>query len=338
VNPFYAASQSWVRARLSRLLQREAWLRLLDAGSSSEFSEILRGTWIETALYVSDGRLRRRVLRGEVAAAAVTLGRFLPRGAKQLLAWYNRRFEIENLKIVLRSVQYGVDRERATASLVPLRPGRLQWQPLLEASSVQPVLDRLSGSPYARAIQQATEKYQQEKRLFHLEIALDLFYFQRLVRLIERERGATGSDAKAHLGRWIAIQNLIWAYRFRIYGRMSPEEIVNYTLHRAFQAGLETVRRVALGAPLQAEAERLGFHLGPGLSEVEGLTELEMLAERERFRDAADALGRPLFGFGGILAYLTLLEAEIRDLGVIAEGKAAGLSRAEITSRLLRAV
>jgi V/A-type H+-transporting ATPase subunit C len=173
--------------------------------------------------------------------------------------------------------------------------------------------------------------------LFYLEIALDLFYFQKLVRLIESQSGKDAADARRFLGRSIAVQNLLWAYRYRIYGRMTPEEIINFTLHRAFTAGLETVRRVALGSPLEVEAARLGFQITPGLSEVEGLTEIEVLAERERFRYATAAIRRPLFQLRGALAYLWLLEAEVRDLTMISEGKIAGLSSAEIGRRLVRA-
>jgi hypothetical protein len=54
------------------------------------------------------------------------------------------------------------------------------------------------------------------------------------------------------------VQNLLWAYRYKIYGRMTPEEIINYTLHHA-----DTVRRVAPGSPLAVEAERLGFRISP---------------------------------------------------------------------------
>jgi len=181
------------------------------------------------------------------------------------------------------------------------------------------------------------ERYQQERRLFYLEIALDLFYFQKLVRLIESQSGKDAADARRFLGRWIAVQNLLWAYRYRIYGRMTPEEIINYTLHRAFAAGLDTVRRVALGSPLAVEAGRLGFQISPGLSEVEGLTEIEVLAERERFRYAMAAIRRPLFQLRGVLAYLWLLEAEVGDLTVIVEGKRIGLSGSEIGRRLVRA-
>jgi len=207
----------------------------------------------------------------------------------------------------------------------------------LDTGSISGVIDRIRESPFARPLEHAMERYQKEKRLFYLEIAVDLFYFQKLVRLIEAQSGRAAADARRFLGRSIAVQNLLWAYRYRIYGRMTPEEIINYTLHRAFAAGLDTVRRVALGSPLAVEAERLGFKISPGLSEVEGLTEIEILAERERFRYATAALRRPLFQLRGALAYLWLLEAEVRDLTVIVEGKLAGLPGTEIGRRLVRA-
>jgi V/A-type H+-transporting ATPase subunit C len=198
-------------------------------------------------------------------------------------------------------------------------------------------MDQIRESPFARPLEHAMERYRQEQRLFYLEIAVDLFYFQTLVQLIERQSGREAADARRFLGRWIAVQNLLWAYRYRIYGRMTPEEIINFTLHRAFGAGLDTIRRVALGSPLSVEAKRLGFQIPPGLSEVEGLTEIEILAERERFRYATAAVRRPLFQLRGALAYLWLLEAEVRDLSVIVEGKLTGFTSAEIGRRLVRA-
>ena len=284
-----------------------------------------------------DGRILLPIRWGEVAASGRALVRFLPRGSRELMEWYNRRFEIENLKTVLRAVHYQVERPRALASLIPLRSGRSRWEALLEVGSVAAVIDQVRESPYARPLELAMERYQQERRLFYLEIAIDLYYFQKLVRLIESQSGREAADARRFLGRWIAVQNLLWAYRYRIYGRMTPEEIINFTLHRAFAAGLDTVRRVALGSPLSVEAERLGFRLPPELSEVEALTQIELLAERERFQYAATIISRPLFHLGGALAYLWLLEGEVRDLAVIVEGKTTGLSGAEIAQRLVRA-
>jgi V/A-type H+-transporting ATPase subunit C len=317
----YAAAQGYIRARLSRLLDDAAWSRLLEADSSAR-----------TASHPS-----AVTLLGEVADTGRALVRFLPPGAAELVGWYNRRFEIENLKTVLRAVHYGLDPSRARASLIPLRATSVRWDLLMEAGSIAALIDQIRESPYARPLDHAMERYQKERRLFYLEIALDLFYFQKLVRLIESQRGKDAADARRFLGRSIAVQNMLWAYRYRIYGRMTPEEIINFTLHRAFSAGLETIRRVALGSPLAVEAARLGFRISPGLSEVEGLTEIEVLAERERFRYAKAAIRRPLFQLRAAFAYLWLLEAEVRDITMIAEGKFAGLPSREIGRRLVRA-
>jgi V/A-type H+-transporting ATPase subunit C len=337
LKPFsYAAAQGFIRARLSRLLDRAMWSSLLEANSLPELGRLLAHTAAAAAV-TTDGHILVRKLRGETAAAGHALVRYLPRRSRELVAWYLRRFEIENLKTALRAVHYRVERQRSLDALVPIASSQILWEPLLEAGSLAMVLEQIRATPFARPLENARERYQQEQRLFHLEVALDLFYFGRLVRLIDSQSGEGRAGAQQFLGRWIAIQNLLWAYRFRIYGRMTPEEIINYTLHSAFAAGLEVVRRVALGSPLAAEAGRLGLQVPSGLSEVEALTAIEILAERERLRLATASVGRPLFHLGGILAYLWLLESEVRDLAVIAEGKAAGLTGAEIAPRLLRA-
>lgn len=317
----YAAAQGYIRARLSRLLDDAAYSRLLEADSGAR-----------TASHRS-----AVTLLGEVAEAGRALVRFLPPRAAELVGWYNRRFEIENLKTVLRAVHYGLDPSQARASLIPLRATSMRWDLLIEAGSIGTVIDQIRETHYARPLEHAIERYRQEGRLFYLEIALDLFYFEKLVRLIESQSGKDAADARGFLGRSIAVQNMLWAYRYRIYGRMTPEEIINFSLHRAFSAGLDTIRRVALGSPLAMEAARLGFRISPGISEVEGLTEIEVLAERGRFRYAKAAVRRPLFQLRGAFAYLYLLEAEVRDLTLIAEGKLAGMSSMEISRRLVRA-
>jgi len=109
----YAAAQGYIRASLSRLLDRATWGRLLETNTSAELNQLLAQTGV--------------TLRGEVADTGRALVRFLPRGARELVAWYNQRFEIENLKTVLRAVHYGLDPSRARASLIPLRATRWSW-------------------------------------------------------------------------------------------------------------------------------------------------------------------------------------------------------------------
>ena len=332
----YAAAQGYIRARLSRLLDAGTWAQLLETDSLMQLDEVLAGTSAASAIG-PNGSLRVQNLRGESAAAGRSVARFLPRQSRALVVWYTERLTVENLKTVLRAVHYRLDRSRVLSSLIPIRPAHWRWEELLEAESVESVIERIRDSPFARPLEHAMERYRQEGRLFYPEVALDLFYFQQLVRLIEAQSGADKDDARQFLGHWIAVQNLLWAYRYKVYGAMTAEEIINYTLHRAFAAGLDALRRVVLGSPLRVEVERLGFHLGADVPEAQGLTEIEFQCERQRFERATMAMDRPISRLGGVLGYLWLFEGEIHDLTVIVEGKTTGLSAMEIARRLLRA-
>lgn len=324
----YAAVQGNVRARLSQLVDHATWNRMVEANTAAEVAQMLGHT---------GGYRTLQALWGDIASEANSLARYVPRRSREIVNWYSRRFEIENLKTVLRAVHYRLDAWRARTSLIPLHSSRISWDRLLEAPSIAAVTEHLRNTPFAGPLDNAMERYRHEDRLFHLEIALDLFYFQKLVRMIESQSGKDAIEARRFLGRWIEMQNLLWAYRYRIYGRMTPEQIINYTLHQAFSAGLDTVRRIALGSPVTEEAARLGFPISPETPELEALTKLEVLAQRELYRSASAATRRPLFHLGGVLAYLWLLEAQVRDLTLIMEGKQTGVSGPEIAHRMIRA-
>ena len=109
----YAAVQGYIRARLSRLWIARHGPAFWKPTPLRNLNQLLAQTGV--------------TLRGEVADTGRALVRFLPRGAGELVAWYNQRFEIENLKTVLRAVHYRLDPSRALASLIPLRATHWSW-------------------------------------------------------------------------------------------------------------------------------------------------------------------------------------------------------------------
>lgn len=334
----HASSQARVRARVSRMIPAGLWSRLLHADTFQDLSVQLRNSPGGEDLASDDPSVLERNLRARQAVAARSLTTSLQGRARELLAWYGRRFDIENLKAVVRAIHFDLDRERIWSMLLPLPEPTLPWRTLVETGSVPGLVDRLSATAYGRPLAPALERYQQESSPFFLEVALDLFYFRRLLRLIGVLRKKDRTQAERFLGRWIAVQNLLWAFRYRDHGGMSPEEIVNYTLHRAPGAGVDMVRRIALGSPLAAEAARFGFVLPDGAEGLDALHRLERLAAREMRRRAEATLAGPIFHLGGVLAYLFLLESEIADLTALIEGKLTGHPPDELRGRLLREV
>jgi V/A-type H+-transporting ATPase subunit C len=320
------------------MVPAELWSRLVDADSYQDLAELLRNSPYGENLAAADPSVVERNLRAHQAAAARALTTSLQGRSREVLAWYSRRFEIENLKAVIRAIHFDLDRDRTAVILLELPAPTLPWRTLVEMGSVSSLVDRLSPTTYGRPLAQARDRYQQENAPFFLEVALDLFYFRRLVRLIGELRGRDRIQGKRFLGRWIAVQNLLWAFRYRDHGGMSPEEIVNYTLHRAFGADIDMVRRIALGSPLAAEAAGLGLDLPHDVEGYEGLHYLERLAARELRGLAEATLARPIFHLGGVLAFLFLLESEISDLTALIEGKLTARSSAELRGYLRREV
>lgn len=333
MGPFrHAASHAQAHARHADLLDAAAWHALLDERSLEGVVARLRDTF-GSDLSDDPADLERH-LKQRLAAETAAMTAFQWGAPRRLLTAYGRRFELANLKTLLRARYHGLPAERCEAVLVPLPHTALRWQALLEAPSVEAVAELLAGTPYARPILTVLEQ-QGEAPPFPFEVALDLAYFQALVRQTLRLSGTDGRRARRFLGEWIAAENLAWAFRYRRLAGLTPEETVNYTLHRAFGAGLDAVRRVAIGATVADEAARLGYTIDPALPEEEALAALERAASRRRADAAARLFGRAVFDLGVVLALLTLREVEVLDLVTLVEGRVAGLGRAELSGRLL---
>jgi len=329
----HAAAHAQARARRAGLITAAEWRSLLGepdvAGVASRLDASVYGPDLSRDPPALERRLDARLAEETQRVAAFEWGL-----TRAVLGAYGRRFELANLKTVLRARFQRLEPERRDAALVPLPRSRLPWTRLAEAPSMQAFAALLDATPYARPLLSVLEQHE-DASAFSFEVALDLAYFQTLVRRIGRLAGRDARRARTLLGSWIAVENLSWAFRYRSLSRLTPEETINYTLHSAFGAGLEAVRRVVLGATVADEAARLGYAIDRDAPEDEALASLERAAVEAR-ADAAERLfAAAPFDLGAPLAVLALREVEVRDLVTLVEGRAAHLDDGAIAARLL---
>ena len=330
----YAAANAHVHGLISQLIPPAVRAELLAAPDLPAVVGLLRQSWYAGALAAVDaGEPDRahleRVLWSHLAAAVRRPLRMLQGPARELLDWYWRRFEIENLKTILRGVQYGVPPEQFQASLIPLgAASSLPWTTLAAAESVFAVVERLGASVYGAFLARALDRYRREGLLFVLEVALDLGYDQRLLQLIDQLHGRDKSEARRFLGTRLDADNLLWAYRYRIYAGFLPEEILNYTLQRGLKVDVDVVRAIALGAPLPDVVRQVWGDGVPGMETLYDLPDrtalprLEVLLQRYLHVLAQRTWQAYPLHLGTVLAYQVLVEDEMRDLMAIVEGKA----------------
>ncbi|MGK7312652.1 MAG: V0D/AC39 family V-type ATPase subunit [Candidatus Longimicrobiales bacterium M2_2A_002] len=341
----YAAVNARLRARL-RLLDDRDWDRLLQSADVDGVVDVLRSTGYREALEPAETagpvqlerRLAARVARDFRLPLAFVRGK--PGG---LLEWVWRRFEVDNLKTVLRGVERSVDAGRLHEMLVPLGDdSTVDWRGLSQAGSVQAVVEQLEGTFYGQVLDQAMEGYRGDVGLFALEVALDLAWRRRLLRRIEDLGGRDRREARRFLRTRIEVENLSWACRYRRFSRLDPAEILGYTLHRRLRVDDRVVRRVATGADPGSIAHELWGHRVSGLQEAAGgddadvVVELEQAMTRGLHNEARRVFRSYPFHLGVILAWQTLLEDEVRDVVTVIEGVQAGWPPEQIGRQLIR--
>ena len=344
----YAAVNARTRGLLARLIPDALWAELVVTSTLGEQLDILRQTWYAERLLdltgdVSNVAGLERALWSHLAWAFRLPLRLMRGTSRELLEWYWRRFEVDNLKTILRAAHYNTPLESFRDALTPLEASStLPWDALIAADSVVAVVNLARQTAYGPALDNALDRYRREGVLFVMEVALDLGYTQHLLQLIAQLRGRDHREAMRFVGTWVDAQNLLWAYRYRIYTDFSPEEILNYTLHRGLRVNAAVVRAIALGAPLLEVVQQLW---GNGLPDLEMLQELperdalprlELILQRHLWSEARQARNGYPLSLATVLAYAILLESEMRDLMTLTEGKAVGWTAEQIRPYLIR--
>jgi vacuolar-type H+-ATPase subunit C/Vma6 len=345
----YAAANARVAGLKAQLLRSEDWAALLAADSLPHTLEALRGTPHGRSLSAAEGQrpglesLERRLLGG--VAANVLKAAALIRGASRALlhVWW-AHFELENVKSIFRGVEQGIGPAQMRDYLIPLgEHSRIDWEALLHERSVAALVERMADTHYINPLRNALHLYARFGTLFPLEVAMDVRYYRDIPAAIKQLGAGESLVAKRLLGTHLDILNILWAFRYRVYYRLSAEEIINFTIWHTVHTDVALIQAIATGAPPAEIVERIWGPESVDLSpldqvktEAEQLPLLELALQRYWRGLAASAMTGYPFGLGPILGYVILQEIEVLDLVTILEAKALGWGQDRIQGRLLR--
>jgi V/A-type H+-transporting ATPase subunit C len=327
------------------MLAPEVWASLCDAASYDTLINSLKDTVYGPYLAaVEDRNLTPRratyQIKGHLADAFVTVIRLVPEYARPVLTQLYRLFELDNLKAILRGIAAGASWDQVRYVLFPLGSFTvLPAQAMVESGSVEAAVEQLRRTPYYDTLSHAMERYTAEQSLFPLEVALDLDYWRELWSDVRGLSGRDKEQALRLIGSLVDTNNLMWAVRYRVYYRLSEEEIINYTLPFGYRARDESIRAIAAGADIGEILRRVY----PRLINVDallqeprtGLPQLERMLQQHIVEQCRAAfIGYP-FHIGIPLAYVLLNELEIQDLTVLIEAKSMQLSADVFTRHLV---
>ena len=348
----YAAISARVRAMYADLLSPQDIVRLSDAPDFSSLFIALKGTgygpYLES-LKDKDINPRKTVsqIKSRVAKSYYSVVQMSPVETRPLVKQLYRYFELGNLKAVLRSI-VTVQRSSETSSwdhvrdvLFPLGVDTvLPAQAMVESGNIASAVDLLNGTPYEEALTFAMKRYTTEQNLFPIEVALDLSYWRRLWAEAKKLTGADREHGVKIIGSLVDMNNLMWAVRYKVYHKLSEEEVINYTLPFGYHVQDSDIRAIAAGADIASTISRLY----PDISDLStllenpktGLPKLEVMLKRALLKRCRAALLGSPFHIGIPLSFLVTIDLEAQDLTVLVEAKTSNMTEDEYRPFLLK--
>jgi len=258
--------------------------------------------------------------------------------ARNFLIYWTARFEVTNLKTLLRGKMTG---ERSAALLARLTPmgsfGRLDHQELSLAEDVGELLRRLEAGPYAAIVRQARRAFEQSHDPFNLDAALDRAYYEGLAQRASALESCAGPGFRNLMGNLIDRINLVWLLRYRFNYNLPPAQVYFLLVGSHYSlTGARLRELAALGSPEAVLAE-LPQEWRTRLDAEQGIPGVFATMDRIAAEYAVKVLRTDAPAITRAFAYLILRERDLRSVRAVLRGRQLGLPAADIRIALHQA-
>jgi vacuolar-type H+-ATPase subunit C/Vma6 len=319
-----------LHARRSRMAEAERLDALCQIRTLPELSRAVR---LDTD-YQAVAEFQRRLVQ-DLAQEIAGCVRHVGGAGGELVAWLLVRFQVENLKTLLRGFVNQTPPEVLQAHLVTLPEGlALDAKGLAAAKSLEGFVELLPPGTLRQRLNEAVTRHRDQPQPFYLEAALDCGYFQELLAKtfqLSGEDQAVVRPLALHEANWFQF---MLATRGRFHFDLLADALL--ALHLQGISG-DWFKNLLAASDLSA-ASKTGIRIvfdelpaEPGVSEAA----LEALAGKRFLRLAADAFRRDHMGLGAVVGYAALRRVETANLITLSEGIRSGMTAAAIRARLV---
>jgi V/A-type H+-transporting ATPase subunit C len=334
----YAYGTARVRAMKVKLLPQETYTKLLvmalpeltrfieESEYKAEVDELARKysgmDLIEFATHLN-------LARTFVKLTEMTMGE-----PHDLIVEYLRRWDIREIKTILRGKLYGASDEEILRVLVPSGELPLEFlQSLVRKPSINEVIEALKDTVYYEII----KDIDYSESLMKLEDALDKFYYVRMVDLVSK---ITGSSLYLRVVQMeIDVANLKTLFRLRNAG-ISGARALEYIVPNGLYLTEQEIEKM-VNAPFEEFVSLLGkYPYWGAISDlvtdgIESLSRIELRLDKFLNEHVWKTSTFYPLTVLPMLGYMLSKDTEVENIQAIARGKEAGLPEAIIKDHLI---
>lgn len=342
----YAAINTKIKALEGRLLSKADYRNIISSKTVKEIADYLKSN---TSYCFALDDITPEDL--DIDKLEVSLKRHIVKQYEKLIHYFNNeykkffkilfiRYEIEDLKLYLRAITREENLENIRDFVIYSgKYSKINYEDLSNSKSLEELIYNLKETIYYNSLRAYVDE-DSERRMFYMEMSLDRLYFMLLSGQIEKLSNEDRNILRELLGKNVDLLNLQWIYRgLKFYG-LSPEELINYTIHSGYYLKYRQIKELCYTKNEEELIDRMidskyGF-LFDNKDTLEIL--MERRIERYLYFLFLDYKKREKMNIIEPVVFMHLMEYEMRDIISIVEAVRYGLKEEDIKKFLVRRI
>jgi len=278
---------------------------------------------------LGEAELNRMIERGLINTLMNELSILLrPLGgsARDILIYWIRKFELYNLKALIRGKLHDLPYDQIRESLHILPPLiSLPHEQLLRTENVPELLRQLEQTPYEGIARQARRVFEEKNEPFSLDATIDRRYYAGLLKHARNCEQDEKPSLLRLIGSLIDHQNLPWLLRYRFNYKLSPSETYYLMAPSGNQLQSDLLMQLVNMQDISQILQSLPAPLNEKLANATSIMEVELAMGDRLTQLARRCLQFSPSAVTRSLAYMMLRELDLKRVFSIIQGRVLGL-------------
>jgi V/A-type H+-transporting ATPase subunit C len=241
--------------------------------------------------------------------------------SRQFLLYWLERFEISNIKTIIRAKLAHEKAASITPRLADLGPfARLDLTTLIHAEDVDEVLRRLESGPYSVIARNARNAFEASRDPFMLDASLDRTYYEILAQMARAQEADAGRPFRDLMAGVIDRINLVWLLRYRFNYNLPPAQVFYLLPGNGYRISDSLLKDLLTHLNLDSVVEALPPGIKKPIGTARSIPSIYMRLEQDAARVARRVLASRAHVVARCYAYLILRERDLRRARAISRG------------------